>query len=177
MTTLDPAALPAGFRYAACAAAIKKSGKPDLALIVADAPAVCAGTFTTNRVVAAPVIVTRERVRSGRCQAILVNSGNANACTGERGLADTRRCAALAASALGIDEALVELLRAVRFSRRDDATIREHLGDAYLRKGMIQEAIREWERSLELDGSNDAVRKKLEDARLRISRDAPRDPQ
>jgi hypothetical protein len=42
---------------------------------------------------------------------------------------------------------------------------------------MIQEAIREWERSLELDGSNDAVRKKLEDARLRISRDAPRDPQ
>ncbi|HEU5394349.1 MAG TPA: tetratricopeptide repeat protein, partial [Candidatus Methylomirabilis sp.] len=76
-----------------------------------------------------------------------------------------------------IDEALKELLQAVRYSRRDDATIREHLGDTYLKKGMIQEAIREWERSLELDGSNDAVRKKLEDARLRISRDAPRTPQ
>ena len=109
MTTLDNAVLPAGFRYAACAAGIKKSGKPDLALIVADAPAVCAGTFTTNRVVAAPVILSRERVRSGRCQAILVNSGNANACTGEQGLADTRRCAALAATALGIGEDLVTI--------------------------------------------------------------------
>ena len=107
MTTLDPAVLPAGFRYAACAAAIKKSGKPDLALIVADAPAVCAGTFTTNRVVAAPVIVTRERIRSGRCQAILVNSGNANACTGEQGMVAARSCTALTAATLGIDEELV----------------------------------------------------------------------
>jgi len=99
--------LPAGFRFAALAAGIKKSGKPDLAMIVADRPAVCAGTFTTNRVVAAPVILTRERIRSGLCQAILVNSGNANACTGEQGLADARRCAALTADALGIAEELV----------------------------------------------------------------------
>jgi glutamate N-acetyltransferase/amino-acid N-acetyltransferase len=107
MPTLNVADLPAGFRYAAGAAGIKKSGKPDLALIVADHPAVCAGTFTTNRVVAAPVILTRERIRSGLCQAILVNSGNANACTGEQGLIDARRCTALAAEALGLDEQLV----------------------------------------------------------------------
>ncbi|NJC87647.1 MAG: bifunctional glutamate N-acetyltransferase/amino-acid acetyltransferase ArgJ [Desulfuromonas sp.] len=99
--------LPAGFRCAARAAGIKKSGKPDLAMIVADRPAVCAGTFTTNRVVAAPVILTRERIRTGLCQAILVNSGNANACTGKQGLADARRCAALTAGALGIAEELV----------------------------------------------------------------------
>ncbi|MCM2265233.1 MAG: bifunctional glutamate N-acetyltransferase/amino-acid acetyltransferase ArgJ [Desulfuromonadales bacterium] len=99
--------LPAGFRYAARAAGIKKSGKPDLAMIVADRPAVCAGTFTTNRVVAAPVVLTRERIRSGLCQAILVNSGNANACTGKQGLADARRCAVLTAGALGIAEELV----------------------------------------------------------------------
>lgn len=107
MTKLVVADLPGGFRYAACAAGIKKSGKPDLALIVADRPAVCAGTFTTNRVVAAPVVLTRERVRSGLCQAILINSGNANACTGTQGLIDARRCAALAAGALEIDEQLV----------------------------------------------------------------------
>lgn len=99
--------LPRGFRYAAMAAGIKKSGKPDLALIVADRPVPCAGVFTTNRVVAAPVVLTRERLGSGTCQAILVNSGNANACTGAQGMADARRCAALAAGALGIAEELV----------------------------------------------------------------------
>ena len=107
MHELRVADLPAGFRYAARAAGIKKSGKPDLAMIVADRPATCAGTFTTNRVVAAPVVLTRDHLRGGRCQAILVNSGNANACTGQQGLTDARRCAALAAAALGIDEELV----------------------------------------------------------------------
>lgn len=107
MSNLNVADLPKGFRYAARAAGIKKSGKPDLAIIVADQPAVCAGTFTTNRVVAAPVVLTRERLRSGLCQVILVNSGNANACTGAPGLADARRCSALAATALGVAEELV----------------------------------------------------------------------
>ncbi len=107
MSKLPVTELPSGFRYAACAAGIKKSGKPDLAMIVADQPAVCAGTFTTNRVIAAPVVLTRERIRSGKCQAILINSGNANACTGEQGLADARRCSALAAGVLAIDPELV----------------------------------------------------------------------
>jgi glutamate N-acetyltransferase/amino-acid N-acetyltransferase len=105
--TLKATDLPLGFTYAARAAGIKKSGKPDLALIVADRPIPCAGTFTTNRVVAAPVVLTRDRFRAGVCQAILVNSGNANACTGAQGLADARRCAALAAGSLGIAEELV----------------------------------------------------------------------
>ena len=105
--TLNTTDLPLGFSYAARAAGIKKSGKPDLALIVADRPVPCAGTFTTNRVVAAPVVLTRERIGAGLCQAILINSGNANACTGERGLADARRCAALAAASLGVAEELV----------------------------------------------------------------------
>ncbi len=107
MSSLTSRDLPLGFSYAARAAGIKKSGKPDLALIVAERPVPCAGTFTTNRVVAAPVVVTRDRLRSGLCQAILVNSGNANACTGDQGLRDAQRCAALVADALGIAEELV----------------------------------------------------------------------
>ena len=97
----------AGFRFAAVAAGLKKSGRLDMALIVADKPALCAGVFTTNKVVAAPVQISAPRIRRGRCQAILVNSGNANACTGEQGRRDALRCGALAAAALGIDEDLV----------------------------------------------------------------------
>ncbi|AMV72973.1 bifunctional glutamate N-acetyltransferase/amino-acid acetyltransferase ArgJ [Desulfuromonas carbonis] len=96
-----------GFRFAAQAAGLKKSGKLDLGLIVSAVPATSAGVFTTNKVVAAPVLVTSPRVRSGQCQAILVNSGNANACTGEAGLRDAIACGRLAAQALGIAEELV----------------------------------------------------------------------
>ncbi|MFA5516727.1 MAG: bifunctional glutamate N-acetyltransferase/amino-acid acetyltransferase ArgJ [Desulfuromonadales bacterium] len=96
-----------GFRFAATAAGIKKSGKRDLALICSDTPARCAGVFTTNRVVAAPLVVSTPRIRTGLCQAVLVNSGNANACTGESGLRDARRCGELTAQALGIAEELV----------------------------------------------------------------------
>jgi glutamate N-acetyltransferase/amino-acid N-acetyltransferase len=74
-------AIPRGFKAAACSSGIKKSGKLDLALICADKPVECAGVFTTNKVVAAPVKITESRVRQGLCQAILVNSGNANART------------------------------------------------------------------------------------------------
>ncbi len=96
-----------GFSFASCAAGIKKSGKPDLALIVSTTPATCAGVFTTNKVTAAPVIVSRSVAASGSCQAVLVNSGNANACTGEQGLGDARRCAELTAKALAIPPELV----------------------------------------------------------------------
>ncbi|MDZ4183719.1 MAG: bifunctional glutamate N-acetyltransferase/amino-acid acetyltransferase ArgJ [Desulfuromonadales bacterium] len=74
-----------GFRFAACAAGIKKSGKLDLGLIVSSTPARCAAVYTTNKVVAAPIVITRDRLAAGYCQAILVNSGNANACTGAAG--------------------------------------------------------------------------------------------
>ena len=103
----DERLLVKGFKFAARAAGLKKSGKLDLGLIVSAVPAVSAGVFTTNKVVAAPVLVTAPRVRSGRCQAILVNSGNANACTGQAGLDDARACGALAARALGLAEELV----------------------------------------------------------------------
>ncbi len=96
-----------GFRFAATASGIKKSGKPDLALIWSEVPARCAGVFTKNKVVAAPLVVSMPRIKTGSCQAVLVNSGNANACTGETGLRDARRCGALAAQALGISEELV----------------------------------------------------------------------
>lgn len=96
-----------GFKFAARAAGLKKSGKLDLALVYSEVPAICAGVFTTNRVVAAPVQISQPRVRAGACQAILVNSANANACTGEQGRKDALACGALAARALGIGEDLV----------------------------------------------------------------------
>jgi len=96
-----------GFKFASRAAGIKRSGKPDLTLIYSEVPARCAGVFTTNKVIAAPLVVSQPRVRSGLCQAVLVNSGNANACTGEQGLQDALRCSALTAQALGISEELV----------------------------------------------------------------------
>jgi glutamate N-acetyltransferase/amino-acid N-acetyltransferase len=89
-----------GFRFAATTAGLKKTGALDLALMVADEPAAAAGVFTTNRVKAAPVLLSQERLRSGRAQAILVNAGNANACTGPEGLEDA------AASTRGVSELL-----------------------------------------------------------------------
>jgi len=92
-----------GFRVAACAAGIKKSGALDLALIVADQSAAAAGVFTTNKAQAAPVLVSREHLASsgGRASAIIVNSGCANACTGPEGLAVARSSADFVASAVG----------------------------------------------------------------------------
>ncbi len=101
--------LPRGFRAAACRSGIKKSGKLDLALVCADVPARCAGAFTTNKVVAAPVVVTAPKVRGGLCQAVLVNSGNANACTGEPGLQNALHSVDLVAKALDIDPQLVAI--------------------------------------------------------------------
>lgn len=92
----------AGFEAAAVAAAIKKPGRLDLGLIVASQPATAAGVFTRNRVKAAPVLLCRRRLRAGRAQAILVNSGNANACTGPGGLEDARQVTRAAARFLGL---------------------------------------------------------------------------
>jgi glutamate N-acetyltransferase/amino-acid N-acetyltransferase len=77
-----------------------KGQKRDLALIVSEVPATVAGMFTTNQVCAAPVKVCVERVKKGVAQAIVVNSGNANACTGKQGLADAREMTALLAKQL-----------------------------------------------------------------------------
>src|SRR5213082_2430839 len=80
----------------------EKGRKRDLALIVSEVPAAVAGMFTTNQVCAAPVRVCIERVKKGLAQAIVVNSGNANACTGTRGLQDAYQMTALAAKTLRI---------------------------------------------------------------------------
>src|SRR6266536_3685354 len=99
---------PQGFKTAAVFCNIKRLGtgkgsekgrKRDLALIVSEMPAAVAGMFTTNQVCAAPVRVCIDRVKKGVAQAIVVNSGNANACTGKQGLRD-----ALAMTALGAKE-------------------------------------------------------------------------
>ena len=100
------AASPRGFRASGVHCGIKRE-RPDLALLVSDAPASAAGVFTTNRVQAAPVRYTRRAVAAGRAQAIVVNSGNANACTGEAGLEDAAEMALLSAGALGLDAELV----------------------------------------------------------------------
>lgn len=96
-----------GYRFAAMASGIKKSSKLDMALIVSDSPAQCAGVFTRNRVIAAPLVVTRPRIATGQCQAILINSGNANACTGTEGITAAEHTVALTAAALAIDKDLV----------------------------------------------------------------------
>jgi glutamate N-acetyltransferase / amino-acid N-acetyltransferase len=96
-----------GFLFSGIAAGIKKNGKRDLGLIYSEVPAQVAGLFTTNAVKAAPVLLDRARMKKGLCQAIVVNSGNANACTGNRGLADAKRMTSVVAKQLGIDEGLV----------------------------------------------------------------------
>src|ERR1700686_3824132 len=91
---------PRGFKAAAVFCDIKKLGtgkgsekgqKRDLALIVSDVPAVVAGMFTTNQVCAAPVKISRRRATRRLARAIVVNSGNANACTGRQGLIDAKQ--------------------------------------------------------------------------------------
>ncbi len=97
-----------GVRAAGVHCGIKKA-KPDLALIRATDSSPVAGVFTTNRVKAAPVLWCQRRMQGGRLSTIVVNSGNANACTGVQGLKDAETMAALAAAAVGcpLEEAFV----------------------------------------------------------------------
>ncbi|MDR0387743.1 MAG: bifunctional glutamate N-acetyltransferase/amino-acid acetyltransferase ArgJ [Treponema sp.] len=93
---------PKGFRAGGVRCGIKASSvKRDLALILADGPCTAAAVFTTNRVKAASVLVSREHLASGICRAVIANSGNANACTGAGGLAAARRMAVLAGKTFG----------------------------------------------------------------------------
>ena len=96
-----------GFLFSGISAGIKKDGKRDLGLIYSEVPARVAGLFTTNKVKAAPVQLDMARIKKGLCQAIIVNSGNANACTGIQGRRDAKRVSSLIAKQLGINEKLV----------------------------------------------------------------------
>jgi len=95
--------IPKGYRFSVVKASIKKPGRYDLGLIVSDTEAAVAATFTKNRVKAAPVLLDMKKVRSGKGQAVIVNSGNANACTGFKGVNDAYEMTELSARGLGLD--------------------------------------------------------------------------
>lgn len=92
-----------GFLFSTVEAAIKKAGRKDLALIFSEVPAAAAAVFTTSTVKAAPVLLSHEHIISGTARAVIVNSGNANACTGEQGMKDAQETVKLVSQALGID--------------------------------------------------------------------------
>jgi len=92
-----------GFLASAVSAGLKKKGVLDLSLIFSQKEAVAAGMFTTNKVKAAPVLLSQERIRTGVIRAVTVNTGYANACTGEQGLSDAIRTADVVSQGLGID--------------------------------------------------------------------------
>ena len=91
---------PRGFRAAGATAGIKASGRPDIALVVADAAVPAAAVFTRSATAAAPVLLSRAHIAGGRARAVLVQSGNANAATGARGMHDAERMVALVAEGL-----------------------------------------------------------------------------
>ena len=99
---------PKGFRAAGTTAGLKDSGLPDLALVVNDGPVhAAAGVFTANRVKAAPVLWSQQVLCAGQVEAVVLNSGGANACTGPAGFADTHRTAEAVAASLGTGAARV----------------------------------------------------------------------
>ena len=98
---------PHGFRAAGVAAGLKASGKKDMALIVSNGPATVAATFTTNQVKAAPVKLSMRHAKTGKACAIIANSGNANACTGNAGRIHARAMAVAVARRLGCAESHV----------------------------------------------------------------------
>lgn len=93
-----------GFKFAGIKAGIKKTKLKDLGLIYSEKPCTAAALFTKNKVIAAPVILGKEKIKNGVCQAVLVNSGNANCFTGDQGIKDARTCSKLAAKALDIPD-------------------------------------------------------------------------
>ncbi|MEA3471261.1 MAG: bifunctional ornithine acetyltransferase/N-acetylglutamate synthase, partial [Thermodesulfobacteriota bacterium] len=96
-----------GFLANGIASGIKEDGRKDLSLIFSRVPARTAGVFTTNRFKAAPVILDMERIRSGLAQAVVINSGNANASTGEEGYKDALAMSRAVSQVLKIEEDLV----------------------------------------------------------------------
>jgi len=98
-----------GFQFSAVEAAIKKPGRKDLALIFSEVPAHACALFTTNAVKAAPVLLSMDRIKSGTAQVLVVNSGNANACTGEQGMVAARETSRLVAEGLGVSDDAVQI--------------------------------------------------------------------
>ena len=99
--------LPIGFKTSGTTCGIKASQSLDLALFVSDKPAAAAGVFTRNRVCGAPVQLSRQRVPAANVRAVIINSGNANACTGERGITDAESMTATVAQCIDCDPSSV----------------------------------------------------------------------
>lgn len=97
---------PKGYVAGACYVGVKsrKSEKPDVAILYSQEPASCAALFTTNKFCAAPVLLGREVLKKGKARAVVINSGNANAATGEQGLANAKKVEVLAEELLGLGE-------------------------------------------------------------------------
>jgi glutamate N-acetyltransferase/amino-acid N-acetyltransferase len=93
-----------GFQAAGVSCGLKKNGRKDLGLIYSKVPANVAGVFTQNRIQAAPVQLDRQRINKGVCRALIVNSGNANCCTGEQGMRDAMDMASFTAAGVGVAE-------------------------------------------------------------------------
>ena len=98
-----------GFRFSAVEAAIKKPGRKDLALIFSEVPATARAVFTVNAVKAAPVLLSMRHITRGTAQAVVINSGNANACTGEQGMIVARETVHMIAEGLGIPDEAVQV--------------------------------------------------------------------
>ncbi len=96
--------LPKGFKASGVAVGLKKGNKRDMALLASDVPAAMAGTFTTNQVKASTVKLCQKRLAGRTGRAVIINSGNANACNGPQGMLDAERMAELTASLIGADE-------------------------------------------------------------------------
>lgn len=95
---------PKGFKSAGLATGLRKSGRPDMAIVVNEGPlSVAAGVYTTNRVEAAPVTWSRAITKNGQARAVVINSGNANACTGSQGMKDAASMAEMLAQAVGCE--------------------------------------------------------------------------
>jgi glutamate N-acetyltransferase/amino-acid N-acetyltransferase len=139
--------IPKGFRAAGVACGLKKTGALDLALVVSDSDCACAGVFTTNRVQAAPVLYDKETLAQNRTaiRAVVANSGCANACTGDAGLADTRETADVTARVLSVRANQVLVL--------STGVIGQRLDVAKVRAGIAQAA-----KSLSPEGGADASR-------------------
>ena len=94
---------PKGFKAVGKSLGIKKSGKPDFAVIYSENSADTAAVYTSNKVKGAPLIVTKKHLANGQAQAIVINSGVANVCTGKKGIKDAEEMAEFASKELGID--------------------------------------------------------------------------
>jgi len=137
---------PEGFRAAGVSCGLKSSGEPDLCLLVAEERCIAAGTFTRNAFRAAPVLVTMEHLwEDGRLQAVVANSGNANAWTGERGMRDAAGMAALVARETGV-------------SPRDVGVASTGIIGAFLDMEKVEKGIAEAARRLSREGGGEAAR-------------------